>query len=623
MTDLLGLGAAGVRAYQAALLVTGDNVANADSAGYVRRTVTLAARPGAAGLPTTRESGGGAGVLAGDVGRAQDALRTATARAAAGDFARFDTRSGWLERLQTGITASDITARLAGVFDAGTDLAAAPTSNPARRIFLDTLDAAATSISGLADDLAGTARDIDAAITLTTAEINDAARALARVNEELRRTRGGGAAGNGLLDERDKLLGLLAERVRISVGDGPRGTVSVRLGSGAAAPLLVPAVGDARPIAARQGASGPELILDPDHDASVFRLPPSGRLAGLLEAGARVATARQEVDALATRFAADLNTWHQGGTDALGDRGQPLLATGTVRISDGRANAGTAGIDVTVSDGAGIAPDGYRLLRDAAGWTLSRRDGSASVSGPGDLSLDGITLRPGDGAVVGDSWTLDPISGAAALRLRPLSPERLALAAPFVSDADPRNSGGATLSLRADAALAGLAQPPPWRLTVTAAGTADISDAATGTLLATAPLDGSEIAGLGVGITLAGNPAVGDAFRILATGAGSIDNGNIRGLARVREAAGAGGTLEAMLDTSIAGVATAVSDSRRLADTARAVRDDTAAAADAISGVDLDREAAELTRLQAAYRANAQVIAAARALFDTMLQATG
>lgn len=623
MTDLLGLGAAGVRAYQAALLVTGDNVANADSAGYVRRTVALAARPGAAGLPTTREGAGGAGVLAGDVGRAQDALKTATARAATGDFARFDTRTQWLERLQTGITASDITARLAGVFDAGTDLAAAPTSNAARRIFLDTVDAAATSISGLADDLAGTARDIDAATALTSAEINDAARALARVNEELRRTRGGGAAGNGLLDERDKLLGALAERVRISVSDGPRGTVSVRIGSGPAAPLLVPAVGEPRPIAARQGASGPELVIDPDHDASVFRLPPSGRLAGLLEAGARVGAARQELDTLAMRFAGDLNAWHQGGTDALGDPGQPLLATATVRISDGRANAGTAGIDVVVADGAGIAPDGYRLLRDAAGWTLSRLDGSASVSGPGDLNLDGLTVRPGDGALVGDSWTFDPVSGAAALRLRPLSPERLALASPFVGDADPRNAGGATLTLRADPALAGLSQPPPWRLTVTAAGAAEISDAATGTLLATVPRDGSEIAGLGVGITLAGNPAAGDSFRILATGAGSIDNGNIRALARVREAAGAGGTLEAMLDTSIAGVATALSDSRRLTDTARAVRDDTAAAADAISGVDLDREAAELTRLQAAYRANAQVIAAARALFDTMLQAAG
>ena len=54
---------------------------------------------------------------------------------------------------------------------------------------------------------------------------------------------------------------------------------------------------------------------------------------------------------------------------------------------------------------------------------------------------------------------------------------------------------------------------------------------------------------------------------------------------------------------------------------ARGLRDDATRAADAVSGVDLDREAAELTRLQMAYRANAQVIQAARDIFDAILGA--
>lgn len=41
MTDLLRIGASGVRAYQAALAVTGDNVANADTENYVRRSLSL------------------------------------------------------------------------------------------------------------------------------------------------------------------------------------------------------------------------------------------------------------------------------------------------------------------------------------------------------------------------------------------------------------------------------------------------------------------------------------------------------------------------------------------------------------------------------------------------------
>lgn len=621
MTDLLGLGAAGVRAYQAALVVAGDNVANADSEGYVRRTLALSARPGAAGTPTSGDFAGGAGVVAGPVGRATDGLKLATARAAAGDHERAAARGDWLERLQTLVTSSDLDGRIAGAFDAGTDLAAAPTSVAARRIFLDRLDQTASSFAGLGDRLAGLSGDIDAALAAGAGELNDATAALARVNEELRRTAGGSSAANGLLDSRDRLLADIAAQVRIAVEEGPRGVVSVRLGSGAGAPMLVPAFGSAVPVAARQGPSGAELLLDPTHRAEAVRLPASGRLAGLLEAAGRVAETRGEIDALADRFAADLNAWHAGGVDALGDPGGALFATDTLEITGGLANAGTAGIDFSLADGATPAPDGYRLLREAGGWSLSRLDGSASVAGPGPLLLDGVTVRPGSGAADGDSWTLARVTGARGLALRPVAPERLALAAPFLVDADPRNTGGASLTVTADAAAAAFAPSPPYRLLITAAGTAEISDIATGTLLATAPLDGTPIAGAGFTIAITGSPRPGDAFRILATGAGSSDNGNIRALADIRRAAGTGATLEAGLDASVARIATGVSETRRLINTALAVKGDTARAADAISGVDLDREAAELTRLQAAYRANAQVISAARALFDTLLQA--
>ncbi len=623
MTDLLGLGAAGVRAYQAALVVTGDNVANADSAGYVRRTIALEARPGAAGTPTSRDNSGGAGVVAAPVGRATDALKLTAARGASGDHARVAVRGDWLERLQTLVQSSDLEARIAGAFDAGTDLAAAPTSLAARQIFIDRLDQAATGFSGLGSQLGRLASDLDGALALTADELNDATAALARVNEELRRTQSGSSAANGLLDSRDRLLAEIADRVKISVSEGPRGTVAVRLGSGAGARLLVPTFGSAVPVAARAGPSGAELVLDPTHSAEAVRLPASGRLAGLLEAAARLAAMRSDIDALADRFATSVNDWHAAGADALGDPGTPLFATQTLLLSDGAANAGTAGIDFEIADGATLAPGGYRLLREPGGWSLARSDGSASVTGTGPLSLDGVTVRPGAGAATGDSWTLLPAGGAIGLSLRPVAAERLALADRYLVDADPRNAGGATLAVSIDAAAAAFAPAPPYAVRIAAGGIAEISDIATGTLLASAAVDGTPIAGAGFSITITGTPREGDSFRIDVTGAGSNDNGNIRRLDGVRRSAAGGSTLEAGLDAGIARLATGIAETRRLIDTASAVKDDTARAADAVSGVDLDREAAELTRLQAAYRANAQVIAAARALFDTLLQVAG
>jgi flagellar hook-associated protein 1 FlgK len=613
-----------VRAYQAALNITGDNVANADNATYVRRSIKLVTGASGAGTPLSRDVATGSGVSAGDIARASDALKTSAARVAAGDSARFSARSDWLGRLQTTVTSSELDTRIGGFFDAATDLASAPTSTAARTIFLDRADQAAGGFNRLGGDLKQLSADLQSAADTATGEVNAITSALARVNDELRRTQSGGAAANGLLDSRDSLLADLAERVRISVTEGARGTVTVKLGTGGAAATLVPANGSAVRIAVRDGASGAEIVLDPTHSATVLRLPASGSLSGLVEAARQVTAAHTDLDALATRFATDVNAWSVAGTDALGDPGTALFNTQTITVTPGKANAGAAAIDVSIADGAALAPDGYRLLRDAAGWTLSRTDGSASISGPGAITLDGVTVRPGSGARDGDSWFLDLSGGASGLGVRPIGPERLAIADRFITDTAVGNKGDGRLQLDTDPAATAFAPAPPYRVTVTAfgggSGSADITDIATGTVLATVALDGSRIIGAGFGITLTGTQVAGDSFRILASGAASSDNGNIRALSAVRDRAGTGGTIETSLDASFAGIGSRLAETNRLAAAALSVKEDSAAARDAVSGVDLDREAAELTRLQVAYRANAQVISAARDLFDTLLR---
>ena len=623
MSDLLGIGASGVRAYQAALTIVGDNVANADNPAYVRRSVRLVTQPSGAGTPLHRDIAGGSGVTTSAIGRASDALKTNAARVATGDHARFASRADWLGRLQATVASSELDARIGGFFDAATDLAAAPTSTAARTIFLDRSAQAADGFAGLGSDLRQLSKDLQTAADNETGEVNAITSALARVNEELRRTQSGGTAANGLLDSRDSLLADLAQRIRISVTEGPRGAVTVKLGSGGGAATLVPFTGSATRIGVRDGPSGAEVVLDPTHSATVLRLPASGSLAGLVEAARQVTASRAEFDALASRFAAEANAWHIAGTDALGDPGTPLFSTQTLTVTAGKANAGDTAIDVTIADGTVLSPTGYRLLKDAAGWTLARTDGTASISGPGALTLDGVTVRPGTGAKDGDGWFLDATGGAIGMGLRPIGSERLAVAARFVSDATSLNSGDGRLMLDTDPAAAAFAPAPPYRLTVTAfaagIGTADITDIATGTALATVPLDGSRIIGAGFGITLTGTPVTGDSFRILGSGAGSNDNGNALALGAIRSRLGPGGTMETSLDASTASIASRLTETDRLAAAALSVAEDSAKARDAVSGVDLDREAAELTRLQIAYRANAQVIAAARDLFDTLL----
>lgn len=619
MTDLLSIGAAGVRAFQAALAQVGDNVANADTPGYVRRSLRITTGPAGAGTPLSRDVGSGAGVVAGDITRASNALAANSARVAAGDQARFAARSDWLERLQTAVTGSDLDARMGGFFDAGTDLAAAPTSTAARTIFLARTEQVTSAFHGLGTGLAALADDIAGAVDAATTSVNAITSALGRVNTELRRTQSGGAAANGLLDSRDQMLAELAQYVRISVTESDRGAVTVRLGTGGAAALLVDTDGTAVRIGVRDGASGAEIVLDPTHAATAVRLPASGTLTGLVEAARQVAAARTEIDAIATGFGTAVNVWHSVGTDALGDPGGVLVTTRDISTTPGRANAGAAAIAVTIADDRLLAPDGYTLRRDAAGWTLARVDGTASITGSGTLVLDGVSVRAGVGAREGDSWTLATQSGAAGLGVRAIGPARLAVADRFLADAAATNSGDGHIALATDPTAAAFAPAPPYRVTVTAAGIGLITDIATGTTLAAITFDGTPVTAAGFTFTLTGTPAIGDSFRILTAGAGSSDNGNARGLADVRRAIGPAGTMEAAFDATLAGIGAGLAETRRLQATAQAVKDDAALANDSISGVDLDREAADLTRLQVAYRANAQVMAAARDMFDTML----
>ncbi len=620
MSDLLAVGSAGVLAYQAALAVTGDNVANADTPGYARRSVRLeTALSGNSGILQIVPIAG-SGVRASAMERSGDPLKIASARVAEGDHSRLAARADWLQRIETSLTGAGLESALSGVFDAATDLAAAPTSQAARTLFLDRADSAATTYRRLGDSLSALAADIDSAVATTSTEVNAITAGLARVNEELRRTQAGVAPSLGLLDSRDSLLADLAARVRITVTEGTKGAAIVRLGNGPTGPLLVPEFGNAVAVEGRNGPAGPELLLDPTHRAEVVRLPLSGSMAGLIEAGRELAGLRTAIDASALRFADAVNSWHQSGTDLRGDPGEALFNTAGVAISSGLANAGSASLDAVLADGATPAPDGYRLIADAGGFTLARIDGTASVSGAGPLMLDGLEVRPGAGARTGDSWTLLPATGASTLQLRPLGPDRVAAAARFLADANPLNQGDARITAALDPSATAFAAPPPLTLLVTAPGTLDVIDPASGTVLASlAYVPGLPVAGDGFNFTISGAAAVGDSFRVLPSGAGSNDNSTMLALASVRALANPEGTLEASFTARISSLGARLAETDRLQASARAVRDDAARAADAVSGVDLDREAAELTRLQMAYRANAQVIAAARDMFDTML----
>ena len=135
-------------------------------------------------------------------------------------------------------------------------------------------------------------------------------------------------------------------------------------------------------------------------------------------------------------------------------------------------------------------------------------------------------------------------------------------------------------------------------------------------------LPGAAISANGWSFTLDGVPAAGDRFTVAPVGPGSSDNGNAAALAGLDDLAALdGGRLS--LNGAISGLTTSVGSAARhagyAAEAQGVLHEQAQASRDAVSGVNLDEEAADMLRLQQAYQAAAQIISTADTLFQTLL----
>ena len=317
MTDLLAIAASGVRAFGASLETTGQNIANANTEGYVRRSANLQEVAGAA---MGRRDGTQAGVRLVGVVRGADAFRAAELRRANGDVARSTIQIGGLEAIEGSLATRQPAAALTAFFDAALTLSADPGSGALRSELLARADSVADAFRGTAGDLDAAREGTSRSLALGVQILDRAAGDLARVNEQLLRTRAGGTAEAGLLDERDRLLGAMSELAGLTVAFGSHGIAEVSL-AGTTDPKLVAGIAST-PLSFGADAKGqPQVAL-----GGVAVAVRGGSLAGGIDALGSLDAARATLDTLAADFAVAVNDVQAQGTDANGRAGAPLFA---------------------------------------------------------------------------------------------------------------------------------------------------------------------------------------------------------------------------------------------------------------------------------------------------------
>ena len=345
MSDLFNIGASGVRAYQSALSTIGQNVANAETAGYVRRDVRLNEAGAGAADPYHQSRGSGSGVTVAGVVRAWDAFRASDARLSAADAARAATRAEWMENAEAGFDDSDagVGARLGTFFNSATALAANPDGALPRQQMIGALGDAAAKIVQSATSLQRVSDGIAADAGAAAQGINDDLTALAKVNAALGRTPAASAATLTLLDERDRLLDGLSAKIGSEATIDARGAATVTAGGA----VLLDGEG-AKAVGITRSADG-RIGVTLTGSATAIA-PTGGGMAGLIDAAAAVATSRTKLDTIATSFRDQVNGWNAQGTTSAGAPGGALLAgTGAATLAlaagiDGSAIA-TRGAD--------------------------------------------------------------------------------------------------------------------------------------------------------------------------------------------------------------------------------------------------------------------------------------
>ena len=660
ISSLLSIGSRAMSASYAQLTVTGNNIANANTAGYSRQSVELET----AFSQQTGNGFFGKGVNVATVTRAHSDFlvrEAATAGSlAAGDAARSSQLSQLENVFQLGEAGLGYAAQQ--MFNSFVDVANKPQDSSARQAALAAVGELAsrfTTASGQLDSLqTGVTDQLKSAV----GSINSLTTQIADLNRQIASVKGTGHEPNDLLDQRDQAIGQLSQFVQVTTLAAADGTVGVFLGGGQKLVLG----GNATPLVAVADAFDSSKLQIGISEAGVTRAFPDGFIAGGSVAGLLrfqnhdLADARGLLGQLASAITGQLNAQQALGLD-LGTPsafGGPLLSIGAPSVAPSSNNAKAGGVPVasyvngsgvrvssvsiSTVDSKALQPSDYELMADpalpAGQYKLTRlSDGTTRTVASGDV-VDGFRIDVAAPLPAArDRFLLQPVSTAARDMARVLSdPKGIAAASPVAATTGTSNTGTAAI-----AALAAVSPSINPDLTATITFTDNLGNYSYSLVDSTGALPtvngtgsfaaGQPIALNGFELRLSGVPKLGDTLTVARTAFPAGDNGNANALLALRDATFVGeraispGVVAPGVNvtdayaSALAAIGVRVQSASYAADQSAAIASDAKTAVAEKSGVNLDEEAARLIQFQQSYQAAAKMLQIAQSLFDNLL----
>jgi flagellar hook-associated protein 1 FlgK len=336
-SDLITIGRSGAAAARAALDVTAQNIANANSENYSRRSLTLA-EVSTTGSVAYYSSNAHAGVRVEQVRRSDSVWLQNEARRTSSDLARADAELAGLRGAENAVEQAGIYPALVEFEASLGALRADPLNEALRAAVLEQGRAVADTLRLSDGALAASGAQLRFEAQAGVGAVNAAAQELARINTALVRTQPGTTGHANLLDRRDAQLAALSGQVGISVSYQPNGVASVRIGDASGPPLVDEA--SVATYAMSENADGTVTFTLGGTSAA----PASGALAGKVLALTAARDLGAELDALAVQLVSKVNAAQAAGVDPSSAPGQPFFS-----------GTDAASIAVVLASGSGIA----------------------------------------------------------------------------------------------------------------------------------------------------------------------------------------------------------------------------------------------------------------------------
>ena len=558
LTSALSIGRSALAAYQAALQIVGNNIANVGTSGYTRTSADLS---GIAGV-NTGFGQIGEGVRLTGVSRAVSEAVNARLRSANSDKLSASTQQSNLDRIEGIIDPLgdvNLGSLIGEFFTALNNLQNNPQNSATRGIVVNTATALTQRIREVRSDLLAVRDDANTSIEQATQRADDIATKIADLNTQITTAESGnGGPASALRDQRDQLLSQLSEIFAINVREQPSGAVNVYIGNEALIQF-----GQSFGLTTTTEINSDGLtVTTPTFAHNGGPVPAtSGEVAGLIKIRDQdVGTQMSRLDSLASALISEVNKIHAGGKGLTGFSN----LTGVSAV-----------IDPTVS--LSSTDNGITFPLQTGSFFIDVKDSSGSVVRTQiNIDLDGIGA---DSTL--NSVAADINANVANVTATVLADGRLQLS----------STGGCTLTFAND--------------TSGFLGAMGLNTFFTGK-------DSMDIAV---------NPLISGNFNLVAaaTSDQAGDGTNATALASLQDQAVAmlgGVSLNDYYTTTVADLAVSASGAKSAADAGGVIFDSLTAQRESISGVNLDEETVALISYQRAFEGTARFMT----VVDDMLQ---